>query len=76
MTQSLGGGDEPWFDKLTMKAYELQACPEPAEGPTRIALDIGMEKKAPHFEALFVFVHLNPNYFYSPPSFSAEIRMP
>jgi hypothetical protein len=27
----LGGGDEAWFDKLTMTDYQLQACPEPAD---------------------------------------------
>ena len=39
----LGGGDEAWFDKLTMTDYQLQACPELVEGPTKGALDFEME---------------------------------
>ena len=43
ISQRLEGGDEAWFDKLTMTYNQLQACPEPAEGPTKIALDLEME---------------------------------
>jgi len=33
-------GNEAWFDELTMTDYQLKACPEPVEGPTKIALDL------------------------------------
>jgi len=42
ISRRLGGGDEAWFDKLTMNDYKLSACPEPAEGPTKIAPDLEM----------------------------------
>jgi hypothetical protein len=36
-------GDEAWFDKLTMTDNQPLACPEPVEGPTKVALELELE---------------------------------
>jgi len=46
------------FDKLTMMIdYQLCACPKPAEGPTKIALDLELElfNPAQLFETFPIF---------------------